>query len=185
MDWALSSRSRGGGARSLMHIVGVAACLSACTSAQRRPIERTAEPSADASIELARVVGSKLRTERGPFVVYPTFLDRKAEPPRLDPPASTMATRLLEALREGAHTTYADTVAFKDANRRASLADSARYYFTLTAVPLIRGDTAYVDVFGGVAMKTDGPIEQDVMRYWFARRAGGWQFVRRQLLYAT
>lgn len=78
-----------------------------------------------------------------------------------------------------------DTLVFKDHRRLAALPDSAPNYFSFAAEPVVTGDSAFVDVYNGVARKTYGPAQLQILRYRFFRADNVWHFVRRQLIRAT
>jgi len=146
-------------------------------------VSRAAPDSAE--LALARAAGERLRRERGAFVVYPTFLAADGNPPEGSIEDYARRSILLDAFRKGAHTQYADTVAFTDDRRRAKLPDAERLVLTLASDPSIQGDTATVDVYWENIQKRFGPVERNVFRYWFGRVHGHWEFLRRTLLYAT
>lgn len=151
--------------------------------AAAQTISRATPDSAE--VELARAVGERLRREHGAFVVFPTFLAADGNAPEGSIEDYARRSTLLDALRKGAHTQYADTVAYMDDRRRPKLPDAERFFLTLAADPSIQGDTATVDVFRGRVPKTSGNIERNIFRYWFVRGRGHWEFLRRTLLYAT
>ena len=143
--------------------------------------------SASASLAVARAAGEQLRLENGRgFVVLPTFKDKNSETPGLsDTESAESRRRLLDAFRTAAAAQWADTVAYKDLTRGRQLPDSARYYYTLAVVPLVRSDSASVDVYGGRVVFENVPVELTVCRYVFLWRDDHWQFVRRVLLYGA
>jgi hypothetical protein len=138
-----------------------------------------------AEVELARVVGERLRREHGVFVVFPTFLSSDGNAPEGSIEDFARRSILLDALRKGAHAQYADTLAYSDDRLRPRLSTADRLFFTLAGEPSIQGDTATVDIVEGKTPKTVGTIERNVFRYWFVHSRGHWEFLRRTLLYAT
>ena len=144
-----------------------------------------------ADLSVTRAAGVRVRHEWGSFAVFPTFLAHVAEgeaaqEPPLTPGESALARRrLLDAFRQGGKSQYVDTTAYRDSQRTHARPDSALSYFTLAGNPVVRGDSAFVDVFNGLPQATYGPVEQQILRYWFARADGVWHFVRRQLMWAT
>ena len=138
-----------------------------------------------AAIELARVVGERLRREHSAFVVFPTFLSSDGNAPEGSIEDYARRSTLLDALRKGAHAQYADTLAYADDRLRPKLSTAERFFFTLAGEPPVQGDTATVDIVEGKAPRTVGTIERNVFRYWFVHSRGHWEFLRRTLLYAT
>jgi hypothetical protein len=138
-----------------------------------------------AAVELARVVGERLRREHSAFVVFPTFLSSDGNAPEGSIEDYARRSILLDALRKGAHAQYADTLAYADDRLRPKLSTAERFFFTLAGEPSIQGDTATVDIVEGKAPRTVGTIERNVFRYWFVHSRGHWEFLRRTLLYAT
>jgi hypothetical protein len=162
-------------------LFSIAASMAPIAAAQS--VSRAAPDSAELS--LARAVGERLRRERGAFVVFPTFLAADGNPTEGSIEDYARRSILLDAFRKGAHTQYADTVAYMDDRRRPKLPDAERFSLTLAADPSIQGDTATVDVLLENLPKTVGAIQRNLFRYWFVRTGGQWEFLRRTLLYAT
>jgi hypothetical protein len=138
-----------------------------------------------AEVELARVVGERLRREHSAFVVFPTFLSADGSVPEGSIEDFARRSILLDSLRRGAHAQYADTLAYSDDRLRPKLSTAERFFFTLAGDPVIQGDTATVDIVEGKTPRTVGTIERNVFRYWFVHSRGHWEFLRRTLLYAT
>jgi hypothetical protein len=138
-----------------------------------------------AEVELARVVGERLRREHSAFVVFPTLLSSDGNAPEGSIEDFARRSILLDALRKGAHAQYADTLAYSDDRLRPKLSTAERFFFTLAGDPVIQGDTATVDIVEGKTPRTVGTIERNVFRYWFVHNRGRWEFLRRTLLYST
>ena len=139
----------------------------------------------DEAAAVARALGEQLRMERGPYVVFPLYLTNTFAPVSDTTPGNALRARLLEALRQGGRAQYADTAAYADETRRKLLPDSARYYFTFNSEPVVRNDTATIDVIGFHMARTPGFAEVEVARYEFILQSGRWQFIRRVVLYMT
>ena len=145
---------------------------------------RTTPTNSTESVAVARAVGVRLREEyRSGFVIYPVFLRSDASPVPVT--KSPEMDAVLDGLRIGARSQFADTTAIANPTTRIALPDSARYFFTLMAPPMVEKDSAYADVYSSHARIEDGPIEQTVFRYTFVRAASTWRFVRRALRYAS
>lgn len=165
----------------------VRATNSATVPRAASPVSRSEAPE----LGVARAAGARVRREWGPFVVFPTFLAHVSEmDPADEPPLNILETEasrrlLLHAFRAGGDAQMVDTLVYKDHRRLAALPDAALHYFSLAAEPVVTGDSAFVDVYNGIARKTYGPAELRILRYWFVRAEGVWHFVRRQLMWAT
>lgn len=93
---------------------------------------------------------------------------------------------MLDAFRAGAEAPWADTLALRDPTRVATLSDSARTILGLSGDVRIRYDTARVPIFSGQAITGPGQvISFSVFAYVLKWAGTRWEFVRRDLVYAT
>jgi len=138
-------------------------------------------------VMVARVVGTSVRERmhRG-FVVLPRFLSVSLSGPATAPTPADEQLALLDALRDGASARWADTSAFRDSVRLASLPDSSLTVVTLTGPVVISGDTARVPVvYRQVNRRPRQMIFYTVEEYILARAGSQWKVLRRRLMYAT
>ena len=172
-------------------VLGFLLALGSLASCARAVPPSTAVQGGDShrlwtEVDFARAVGARLREEyRGGFVILPRIAridSQDTTPVNID--ASRVA-RLSEALRDGAHAHYLDTVAVRDLERLKALPDSERYYFSLAAAPEVWRDSARIAVFSGEEQKEPGEVSMNIMRYLFVRDDTGWHFVKRVLVYAA
>ena len=135
-------------------------------------------------LALARITGEQLRRElpQG-FKVHYSFL--AWVPYEIERRQVAGGAAMLEAFRAGAGAAFLDSAANSNPDRARQLSASDRYYRTLTGPPIIKADSASVDVLSSGPISKNGEFYMSIMRYVFVRDPrSGWRFVRRELGYS-